>query len=94
MHFPILIHKDRDSDYGVVVPDLPGCFSAGRTIDEAVEMAREAIELHLEGLIEDGKPIPRAGSIEDHQSHPEYQDGTWAIVSIDPSALRLPTPSS
>ncbi len=45
-----VIHKDPDSDYGVTVPDLPGCFSAGSTIDEAMAMAREAIELHVEGL--------------------------------------------
>jgi predicted RNase H-like HicB family nuclease len=36
MYFPIAIHKDPDSDYGVTVPDLPGCFSAGSTIDEAI----------------------------------------------------------
>ena len=54
MHYPIHISKQPRSDYGVVVPDLPGCISAGRTLDEAMHMAHEAIELHLEGLIEQG----------------------------------------
>ena len=54
MYFPIAIHKDADSDYGVTVPDLPVCFSAGSTIDEAMLMAREAIDLHLEVFHEDG----------------------------------------
>jgi predicted RNase H-like HicB family nuclease len=37
MRYPVVIHKDLDSDYGVTVPDLPGCFSAGTTLDEALE---------------------------------------------------------
>lgn len=89
MNYPIVIHKDEDSDYGVTVPDLPGCFSAGRTLDEAIAMAQEAIELHLEGLIEDGEPIPEPGRIEDHQSNRLYKGGTWAVVSIAPSHLRV-----
>jgi predicted RNase H-like HicB family nuclease len=56
MNYPVVLHKDPQSDAGVVVPDLPGFFSAGRSVDEALAMANEAIELHLEGLIHDGKP--------------------------------------
>jgi len=37
MHYPIVVHKDSESDYSVTVPDLPGCFSAGETLDEALE---------------------------------------------------------
>jgi len=89
MNYPIVLHKDSDSDFGVSVPDLPGCFSAGATIDEAVDMAKEAIELHLEGLIEEGEPMPRPGSIEEHKKNAAYKSGIWAIVSINPSGLRL-----
>lgn len=89
MHYPVVIHKDKGSDYGVTVPDLPGCFSAGATVDEAMAMAREAIELHLEGLIEEGMAVPDPGRIEDHKGKREYAGGTWAIVSVDPSSLRL-----
>ena len=89
MNYPIVIHKDENSDYGVTVPDLPGCFSAGGTMDEALAMAREAIELHLEGLIEDGQPVPAAGRIEDYRTRREYRGGTWAVVTVDPADLRV-----
>ena len=48
MRYPIVVHTDDGSSYGVTVPDLPGCFSAGDTLDEAFEMAREAIFGHIE----------------------------------------------
>ncbi len=89
MNYPVVLHKDKRSDYGVTVPDLPGCFSAGRTVDEALTMAKEAIELHLEGLIADGKPVPRPGRVERHQQAPDYRSGTWALVSVDPARLRV-----
>ena len=89
MNYPIVLHKDKGSDFGVTVPDLPGCFSAGRAVDEALAMAKEAIELHLEGLIKEGLPIPQPASIEQHQRNREYRGGTWAVVSIEESSLRV-----
>jgi predicted RNase H-like HicB family nuclease len=59
-----LIHKDADSDYGVSFPDLPGCISAGATLDEARVMAFEALGLHLDGLAEDGEKAPTPSSLE------------------------------
>jgi len=91
VHYPIVIHKDDDSDYGVTVPDLPGCFSAGSTLDEALAMAKEAIELHVEGLIEEGEAVPEPTALEEHRKKRMYRGGTWAVVSIDPSSLRLRT---
>ncbi len=58
MLYPIVIHKDPESTFGVTVPDLPGCFSAGDTLDEALRMSQEAIELHIEGLLEDSDAVP------------------------------------
>lgn len=89
MNYPVVIHKDRTSDYGVSVPDLPGCISAGATVDEALAMVREAIELHLEGLIEDGGVPPLPTPIEKLRADPDYADGTWAIVSVDETTLRV-----
>ena len=93
MNYPVVIHKDKKSDYGVSVPDLPGCVSAGATVDEALAMAREAIELHLEGLIEEGGVIPLASPIEKLRADPvhsrDWADGTWAIVNVDESTLRV-----
>jgi predicted RNase H-like HicB family nuclease len=87
MRYPVVIHKDPDSDYGVTVPDLPGCFSAGETLDEALQEAVEAIECHLEGLLADSESIPLPKTVEFHQNNPDYSDGIWAIVTVDISKL-------
>jgi predicted RNase H-like HicB family nuclease len=52
-----VVHKDLDSEYSVSFPDFPGCISAGDTIDEAKDMAHEALQFHIEGMIEDGDRI-------------------------------------
>ena len=87
MRYPIVIHKDPDSDYGVTVPDLPGCFSGGDTFDEAIEMAHEAITCHIEGLLMDGQPIPDKRASEVHLANPDFADGVWALVDVDLSEL-------
>jgi predicted RNase H-like HicB family nuclease len=89
MKYPIVIHKDPNSDYSVTVPDLPGCFSAGSTIEEAVNMAQEAAECHIEGMLIDSEPIPTPSDIEVHRSRPEFRDGIWALVDVDISKLSL-----
>jgi len=91
MRYPVVLHKDLDSDYGVTVPDLPGCFSAGETIDEALAEVVEAIECHIEGLLIDGEPVPSPTSIETHRDDPNYVDGVWALVTIDLSKLSSET---
>ena len=55
--FSIVVVRDGDG-YSVVVPALPGCFSQGRTVEEAVEHAREAIRLHVRAMEADGEPVP------------------------------------
>ena len=87
MRYPIVIHKDPDSNYGVTVPDIPGCFSAGDTMDDALSQVVEAIECHIEGLLLDKEPLPMPKSIEHHQNNPDYTEGTWAVVSVDLSKL-------
>ena len=87
MHFPVVIHKDPASDYGVTVPDLPGCFSAGESLNEALQQVVEAIECHLEGLLLDGEPVPTPQSIENHRNNPDYADGVWAVVAVDLAKL-------
>ena len=64
MHYPVALETGTSTEaYGVVVPDLPGCFSAGDTLDEAMANATEAIELWLEVAIDDGMAAPaRPGS--------------------------------
>ena len=87
MRYPIVIHKDKGTSYGVIVPDLPGCFSAGDTLDETFAMAREAIQCHIEGLLMDGDAIPELQPIQHHLSDPDLADGVWALVDVDFSKL-------
>ena len=83
MKFPVVLHKDADSDYGVTVPDVPGCFSAGATVSEALENAQEALALHFEGLVADGDALPQAQEVDVHLAHPDYAGGVWAVVDFD-----------
>ena len=62
MRFPVVLHSDDGVRYGVTVPDLPGCFSAGDTFDDALGSVVEAIVLHLEGVTEEGGDDSEAGS--------------------------------
>lgn len=61
MRYAVVIEKG-ESSYGAYVPDLPGCIAAGETKDEVIKLIHEAIEFHLEGLKENGKPIPEPSS--------------------------------
>ena len=62
--FQVVIEKEsEDEGYFAHVPALPGCFSNGRTLDEARHNIREAMELHLTALREQNQPIPRGGRL-------------------------------
>ncbi len=67
MRYVVAIEKGgKKHAYGVAVPDIPGCFSAGDTLDEALVNAKEAILLHLDGLLDDKRPIPVLRQLEEH----------------------------
>jgi predicted RNase H-like HicB family nuclease len=61
MRYAIVIEQ-ATANYSAYVPDLPGCVATGSTIDEVEEQIREAIVFHLEGLREDGAPVPPPSS--------------------------------
>ncbi|WP_277973109.1 type II toxin-antitoxin system HicB family antitoxin [Pantoea agglomerans] len=84
MFYPIAIETgDHEHAYGVIVPDLPGCFSAGDTLDEAIKNAKEAITGHIELAVELGHDIPAVSTIEALATNPDYAGYTWALVEID-----------
>ena len=83
MRFAIVVHKDEGSIYGVTVPDLPGCFSGGDTLDDAFLAVQEAILLHLEGMLADGEPLPQTKPIQAHTANEDYRDGIWGFVDVD-----------
>jgi len=87
MKYPLIIHKDINSDYGVTIPDLPGCFSAGSTLEMAIENSEEAILTHIEGLLIDNEDIPEPKTIEYHKNKNKQKNIIWAIVSVDLTKL-------
>ena len=88
MRYPIAIEQGGDDQaFGVVVPDLPGCFSAGDNLDEAIDNAKEAIEFWLEIVIDDGGAVPLPKSIAEHQSNQEFAGWVWAVVPVDLAEL-------
>jgi predicted RNase H-like HicB family nuclease len=88
MRYPIAIEAgDKHHAYGVVVPDLPGCFSAGDTLEEALTHAREAILLHLEGLLDEKRPLPQPSDLATLSHKRSYRGWTWALVDVDLAEL-------
>lgn len=88
MRYPVAIEPgDPKHAWGVTVPDLPGCFSAGETIEEALDNAHDAILFHIEGLIDDGEAIPEAASIDKYRRKREFRGRVWAFVEVDLSQL-------
>ncbi len=89
MKYPIAIESGDDKTaWGVVVPDLPGCFSAADSgIDEAIDNAKEAIELWIETALDQGSAVPKPSTITSLQNNPEFKSWIWAIVEIDPALL-------
>lgn len=84
MLYPIAIEKGTETTtFGVVFPDVPGCFSAGDTFEEALIMAKEAIEAHFELLAEKGQIPPVASSIDRYHDDERFTGWVWALVDVD-----------
>ena len=88
MRYPIAIEPgDENTAFGVVVPDLPGCFSAGDTLDEAMTGVEEAIALWIDSTLDAGGAIPKPSSLDKIRFDPEFEGWIFAIVAIDPALL-------
>jgi predicted RNase H-like HicB family nuclease len=88
MRYPIVIEAGSEiTAYGVVVPDLPGCFSAGDTFDEAFENTRAAIASWIETALDASGTVPTPGKISDHAHYSEYAGMEWTHVDIDGTLL-------
>jgi predicted RNase H-like HicB family nuclease len=61
MRYAVVV-EEGESSFGAYVPDLPGCAAVGQTREEVLQLIREAIEFHIEGLREDGQPVPEPSS--------------------------------
>lgn len=78
-----IVHKEAKSDFGVSFPDFPGCITAGKNIDEAKDMAQEALTLHIQGMLEDGEQLPVSSRLEEIMSDPDYANAiAYLVVSV------------
>lgn len=86
MRYPIVIEMPASEKeaYGVVFPDLPGCFSAGDTLDEAITNASEAAALWIESTLDLAGKVPTPSSFEAVRNNPEWAGWALAVASVDP----------
>lgn len=77
-----LLRKEVDSDFGVEFPDFPGCITAGVTLEDARRMAAEALLFHIEGMMEDGDPIPEPSGLDEVLTDPRYSDAAAVLVDV------------
>jgi predicted RNase H-like HicB family nuclease len=83
VNYIAIVHKETKSDFGVSFPDFPGCITAGKNIDEAKDMAQEALTLHIQGILEDGEQLPVPSRLEDIMSDPDYANAiAYLVVSV------------
>ncbi len=89
MLFPVAIEPGTDKTaFGVVVPDLPGCFSAGDTLEQALAHAEEAIAAWVETALDQGQAIPPPSSLEAlRKQHKAWKNWVWAVLKLDPAVL-------
>jgi len=75
-----ILRKEPDSDFGVMFPDFPGCITVGETLQQAHERAVEALAFHIEGMREDGEPIPDPSALDAVLGDPEHRGGVPLLV--------------
>lgn len=88
MRYPVLIEEGgKDTAFGVVVPDLPGCFSAGDSLDEALDAVKEAVAAWVDAALDAGQAVPAPSSLESARRLPGYEGWTVGLVELDPAVF-------
>jgi predicted RNase H-like HicB family nuclease len=86
MRYPIAIEPGTATTaYGVIVPDLAGCFSAGDSLDEAVTGAEEAAAAWIDATLDAGGAIPQPSSLEALRDNPDFAGWTFGVITLDPA---------
>lgn len=83
MEYIAYLHKDTGTDFGVSFPDFPGCITAGRTLEEARQMAVEALTFHIAGMVEDGDAIPEPSTIDAVAKDPTLKNAIAFLVHAE-----------
>jgi predicted RNase H-like HicB family nuclease len=80
VYFPAIVETGPEGGYGVFFPDLPGCVSAGDSLQEAARNAEIALQLHLAGMVEDGETIPDASELDAIERDPDVNEAARILV--------------
>jgi predicted RNase H-like HicB family nuclease len=83
MEYIAYLHKDKRSDYGVSFPDFTGCVTAGKSLEEARELAVEALTLHIAGMVEDGEALPEPSTLDELARDPAMKGAVAFLVSAE-----------
>jgi predicted RNase H-like HicB family nuclease len=75
-----VVHKDPKSEFGISFSDFPGCITAGKNIDDAKDMAQEALLLHIQGMVEDGEQLPAPSKLEEIMDDSDFADAAAYLV--------------
>lgn len=88
MRYPIAIEPGtKTAAFGVVVPDLPGCFSAGDTLDEALTRAEEAAAAWIDATLDEGRAVPMPSSLEAIRDNANFAGWILGVITLDPALL-------
>ena len=88
MRYPIVIEPGNiRTAFGVVVPDMPGCFSAGDTLEQAISNAEIAAAAWIDTQLDRGLNIPQPSELSKLQKNAKYANWVWAVITIDPALL-------
>jgi predicted RNase H-like HicB family nuclease len=88
LRYPIAIEPGDDTTaFGVVAPDLPGCFSAGDTLDEALAGVEEAAAAWIDATLDAGGAIPPPSDLEMVRRNPDYAGWAFGVITLDPALL-------
>ena len=88
LRYPIAIEPgDESTAFGVVAPDLPGCFSAGDTLDEALAGVEEAAAAWIDATLDAGGVIPPPSNLETVRRNPDFAGWAFGVVTLDPALL-------
>jgi predicted RNase H-like HicB family nuclease len=88
MRYPVAIEAGDDKTaFGVIIPDLPGCFSAGDTLDEALIGAEEAAAAWIDATLDAGGAIPAPSTLDKLRNDKEFAGWTFGVITLDPAAL-------
>lgn len=79
MRFPAAVFIEQGKAHGVTLPDIPGCNTAGDTLEEALANVQEAVELALE----DARERPAPSPLEHYTDDPDFRDAAWTMVNVD-----------